>query len=164
MTSSNARWCLNMRSLNVQKVSFCHWASHLNLDTIICKILVLLPENTAFLLNFAQWSIASTFTLFGNCAHSFNSEENVWKGLQPESNPIEIIAYVISRFSGDDLVTFGGKIVAMFFDETSVTSLLVPVSKHPTNNVQQKLITKDFLNIWHAPFDLFALTNIVTAQ
>ena len=136
----------------------------MNLDTVICKRLVLLPKNTAFLLYFAQWSIASTLTLSGNCAQSFNLEENDWKGLQPESKPIEIWAYVISSFSGDDLVTFGATMVAMFFDETSVTSLGGSVSEQPTNKVQQKLITIDFLNIWHAPFDLFALTNIVTTQ
>ena len=153
-----------MASLDVQKVSFYYWASHLNLDTIICKRLVLLPKNTAFLLYFAQWSTASTLTLLGSCAHSFNSEENDWKGLQPAAKPIEITAYVISSFSGDNLVTFGGNMVAIFFDEISDTLVDDCVPVHPTNKVQQKLITIDFLNIWHAPFDLFTLINIVTIQ
>ncbi len=48
--------------------------------------------------------------------------------------------------------------VAMFFDETSDTSLGDCAPVHPTNNVQKILITMDFLNIRHATFNYILIS------
>ena len=102
-----------------------------NIDNVICRMVVRLPINTAFLSCFPQWSTARVFTFPGSSKHSLSLSLNVLKGLQALSKPIEICAYLMLSPFSSDLVTLGLVRVFILSDETSDTSRGVSCDAQP---------------------------------